>query len=44
MLSLQQLVVGILTHLFLLVCRSYVGEVVITKVIIIYEDNDEDLV
>ena len=44
MLNLQQLVVGILTHLFLLVCRIYVDKVVIMKVIIICEGHDDKLV
>ena len=43
-LKLQQLVVGILTHLFQLVCRSYVDKVVIIKVIIICGGHDEELV
>ena len=44
MLVLHQLVVGILTHLFLLVCRSYVDKVVIMKVIIVCEGHNEELV
>ena len=43
-LKLQQLVVGILSHLFLLVCRIYVDQVVIIKVTIICEGHDDELV
>ena len=42
--NLQQLVVGTLTHLFQLVCRIYVDQVVIMKAIIICEGHNEELV
>ena len=44
MLNLHLLVVGIITHLFLLVCRIYVDQVVIIKVTIICEGHDVGLV
>ena len=44
MLKLQHLVMGTLTHLFLLVCRNHVDKVVIMKVIIVGEGHDNELV
>ena len=44
MLNLHLLVVGIITHLFLLVSRIYVDQVVIIKVTIVCEGQDNELV
>jgi len=43
-LKLLQLVVGMLTHLFLSVCKIYVDLVVIRKVIFVCEGHNDELV
>ena len=42
-LELLRLVVGMLTHLFLSVCKIYVDLVDIRKVIIVCEGHDDEL-